>query len=93
MSVYDIAKEYEEKYRAIPYPTEGTREEKRQPIREYREKCAEINEQFKQAVLAELGISNHPKADELWRIAWEHGHSSGYNEVAIHAEELAELLN
>ena len=47
---------------------------------------------FKADVLAENGITDHPKADKLYEMAWERGHSSGIQEVAMYAEELSELL-
>ena len=31
-------------------------------------------------------------SDRLFELAWEHGHSSGYREVAIYYDEFAELL-
>lgn len=32
------------------------------------------------------------KASKAWSIAWEHGHSSGYNDVVSYFEELVELI-
>lgn len=37
--------------------------------------------EFKHDALEELGITNHPKADKLFELAWSEGHSSGYHEV------------
>jgi hypothetical protein len=40
----------------------------------------------------EYGLSGHRKADLLWHKAWEHGHSSGLEEVAQWYDDLAELV-
>lgn len=37
--------------------------------------------EFKSALLEELGLTNDPKADELYELAWEEGHAYGYSEV------------
>lgn len=47
---------------------------------------------FKADLEQEYGVSGHPKADKLFDIAWSHGHSSGYGEVANYYGEFAELL-
>lgn len=51
-----------------------------------------IEDEFKKELLKFLEVADHPKADKLWQLAWEQGHSDGFNEVAMHAEELAELI-
>lgn len=58
----------------------------------YKESVSNINVRFKDAVLLFLGISKHQKAEKLWSMAWDRGHSSGYSEIAMEAESLAELL-
>lgn len=40
----------------------------------------------------EHGIEKHPKASDLWSLAWEYGHSYGYQEVESYYCEMAELL-
>ena len=49
--------------------------------------------QFKQDVLAELGLTNHPKADLFWSHMWDMGHSLGFSAVLDYAEDWAELLH
>lgn len=61
-------------------------------VENYRDRLGTIGAEFKTKMAKALGIADHPKAKLLMQIAWEHGHSSGYREVAIYAEELAELL-
>ena len=49
-------------------------------------------ELFKQDVLADVGLTNHPKADKAYGLAWENGHASGLSEVYNHLMRYAELL-
>lgn len=51
-----------------------------------------VNQEFKQRIAKALGLENHPKFDTLYRITWDEGHSSGFNEVAMHCDTLSELL-
>lgn len=71
-------------------------EERKRLIREQRDKHraeeARLVALFKADLEAEHGIVGNPKADRLFEIAWEHGHSSGYGEVLLHYEELVELV-
>lgn len=43
-------------------------------------------------VKKDLGILDNPKADKLMSLAWERGHSHGYYEVYLHAQNLLELI-
>ena len=47
---------------------------------------------FKEDLFVELGIENNPKRDKLFSLAWEMGHSCGFNEVYLVAEDLVELI-
>ena len=40
----------------------------------------------------EHGVRNHPKADRVFELAWEHGHSSGYEEVVSCYADFVELI-
>lgn len=51
-----------------------------------------VETDLKAALAKELGLEGHPKFDKLYTIAYQHGHSSGFNEVAMYAEEFSELL-
>jgi hypothetical protein len=59
----------------------------------WREDTQHLTGVFKQAVLEELGIENHPKAPILWKLAWEAGHNSSFYDVLSHAEDFSELLS
>jgi hypothetical protein len=41
---------------------------------------------------ANHGLSGHPKADKLYEIAWEFGHSAGYGEIEIYYDQLVDLV-
>ncbi len=47
---------------------------------------------FKTELLKDLGIADHPKADRLFSMAWERGHSEGYHSVYSEAEDLSDLM-
>lgn len=51
-----------------------------------------LDKLFKADLEKEFNLADHPKAARLFELAWEHGHSSGHEEVVSHYEELAELL-
>jgi hypothetical protein len=47
---------------------------------------------FFEMVKKDLDIETNPKADRMLEIAWDHGHSSGFNDVYIYAQEMVELI-
>lgn len=47
---------------------------------------------FKNDVLQANGLEGHPKADKIYSIAWEEGHSNGLTEVAHWVHKLSELV-
>lgn len=54
---------------------------------------ADAVERFKIDLFKELDISNHPKREELFSLAWEYGHSFGFSEVYGHATDFVVLLS
>jgi hypothetical protein len=58
----------------------------------YGAETARLEAQFKHDMLIELGVVGHPKADELYSIAWEMGHSAGYSEVASYMWDMVDLI-
>lgn len=65
---------------------------RREQRRLYDEEEGRLRQVFQADLEAEYGLAGHPKADRLFGIAWDHGHSSGYSDVAGYYGELAELL-
>lgn len=49
------------------------------------------NAHKKQLAIA-AGLVGHPKLDALYDLAWEHGHSAGWNEVETYFKDFARLL-
>lgn len=58
----------------------------------YQKKIREIKEDFKDALFVLHKVSDHPKRERCFEIAWEHGHSSGFSEVEIYFNDIVELL-
>ena len=58
----------------------------------YQAESKRLYEAFKKDLAHEYGLTGHPKFERAFAIAWDHGHSSGYSEVAIYFDELVELL-
>ena len=50
------------------------------------------DQEFKADVFQVLGVSDNPKRDLMYKIAWDYGHSAGYQEVYNHAIDLVELI-
>ena len=51
-----------------------------------------LHEEFQADLEAEHGMTGHPKAGLLFTKAWDHGHSSGFTEVAIAYNDLVDLV-
>lgn len=49
-------------------------------------------EASKNRLSKECGVERNTKFDKAWMIAWDHGHSSGLDEVELYFRELAELI-
>jgi hypothetical protein len=73
----------------LPYFTSKGNPEGAKAFREAERYLAEC---FKRDLFEELGITNNPKAEILYRIAYDLGHSGGYSEVYGYAQDLVELI-
>lgn len=58
---------------------------------EYNEKNNELAEQFVKDLLNEYGVPDDEFTRELYSIAYERGHSSGYREIANVFDDFAKL--
>lgn len=47
---------------------------------------------FKLDLFEVFEVTNHPRAEHLFKLAWEHGHSHGFHEVLLHFEEMVLLI-
>jgi hypothetical protein len=50
------------------------------------------HEVFKNDLFIEHGVTENPKANKAFEMAWDRGHSSGLEEVAREFEEIVELI-
>ena len=51
-----------------------------------------LHELLKEECLKECGIADHPNADKAWSIAYQRGHSEGFEAVLYELEELSPLM-
>jgi hypothetical protein len=58
----------------------------------WKAKDAELGAAFEPELAAEHGVTDNPKRALLYDIAWDQGHAYGHTEVAIHYQQLAELI-
>lgn len=58
----------------------------------YQAEEARLHDEFRRDALAELEITDHPKADLLFSKAWEMGHAYGYSEVWSYMQDLVDLV-
>lgn len=64
----------------------------RENRKEYYEETKRLTELFKQDCFDELGIRDNPKRERAFSLAWEHGHSGGYQEVYNYLLDFVELI-
>lgn len=50
----------------------------------------ERHQRFRDDLLAEFDLTNHPKKDNIYSYVWEQGHSGGFSEVYYALHELME---
>ena len=82
------------KYRSAGYTVENEfdKEGYRKAQRAYRAETSRLEEEFKTDLFDEHGVTDHPKAQKVFALAWEHGHSAGYSEIAIYFDDFVELI-
>lgn len=66
--------------------------ERKAVLADYHRLCSMRETQFKADLEEQFGTAGNPKADALYRIAWELGHASGYSDVLSYYSDLAELI-
>jgi hypothetical protein len=59
----------------------------------WRKKHAENQSKFQDDLEQEFGTSGHPKASNLFSLAWDYGHSSGLHEVYAYYNDMVDLLD
>lgn len=58
----------------------------------YNKMISDRAEEFKKDLFEECGVTDNPKADNAYSIAYEYGHSSGFAEIATHFFNIVELI-
>jgi hypothetical protein len=58
----------------------------------YEEKVVCAKMKFKSDILKLYGLTDHPKADAIFNMAWEEGHSAGLATVDIWVAKLMDLV-
>lgn len=64
--------------------------------KEYNQKCADVTQAFKKELEKQYLVdpnSPTPKAEKLWAICWNYGHSSGYSDIENYYVDLVSLIN
>lgn len=59
---------------------------------EYEAEKQRLIKLFKKDLLEFLDITDHPKSEILFKMAWDREHHNGYNMVVQEAQDLLELL-
>jgi len=82
------AKAYENK---LPY---SPRSKDRAVWEAYKAENDRLYDQFKKDLFEFHGVISFPKKvlDKAFSIAWDSGHSSGWNEIALYFNDLADLI-
>lgn len=73
----------------VPY---ASRNDDAQQHKLYIEDSRRLEEEFKKDALQFVELSNHPKAEKTYAMAWDYGHASGYSEVMNYLTDFAELV-
>lgn len=71
---------------------EKYRKELREAKNKYSEEHSKLQIEFKLALFEEYNVSDNPKREKAFSIAWEKGHSNGLNEVESEFSDLVELI-
>ncbi len=69
----------------------GKKDEYIEAMRVYHQEGNRVLELFKADSLAEVGLASYPKAEKVWKKAWDDGHSQ-LQDVLLELEDLAELI-
>lgn len=68
-----------------------TKEYKKQ-LASYNKELAKLEEEFKRDAFEELDISDNPKKDKLYSVAYQKGHSYGYGQIFTEMCDMVELI-
>lgn len=58
----------------------------------YRDEDKRLYEQFKKDLFEEYGVTNNPKVEQAYSLAYAYGHSCGLNFIQAYFSELVDLI-
>ena len=61
-------------------------------LKEYDVESAKLDREFRDDLFEDYGVSDNPKRFKCFELAWEHGHSSGLEEVYGYFGDLVVLI-
>jgi hypothetical protein len=64
----------------------------RADMKHYNEERLKLEEEFKQDLFEEFGVTDNPKREKAYAYAWEHGHANGFSEVYNVFDGIVELI-
>lgn len=75
----------------LPYPS--NKDPNRDALRRaYREDESRLYDEFKADLFECHGVTNNPKAQRAFEIAWDHGHAGGFSDVETYFSDLVDLI-
>ena len=60
--------------------------------KEYHDERNKLHQEFQNDLFEDYGVSDNPKRFKCFDLAWEHGHSSGFEEVYNYFGDFVELI-
>ena len=60
--------------------------------KEYDDERNKLHQEFQNDLFEEFSVSDNPKRNRCFELAWEHGHPSGYEEVYNYFGDFVELI-
>jgi hypothetical protein len=61
--------------------------------KEYYDETDKLHQEFQNDLFEDYGVSDNPKRFKCFELAWEHGHSSGLEEVYGYFGDFVELIH
>lgn len=83
---------YEKYINHLPYPTNRKDPDYPKLKEEWNKEMSRTMTLFRSDILDDLGLTDHSKANKLFEMAWDRGHSDGLRAVYEWAERLSRLL-
>jgi hypothetical protein len=86
-----LYEEFENRMHQLIYPASDAPDREAKKI-EYSRVLGRITEDFKKALEDHYQVTDNPKKDMLWSVAWDYGHASGFYDIEGHYGNLVCLI-